>query len=71
MSAVIKTTTPFAIETVLIKALAALGAEPLKVDASMAVYNLAIFLQIEKIITEFSIFVLSKGIGFYAMIQMK
>ena len=34
MSAVIKTTTPFAIETVLIKALAALGAEPLKVDAS-------------------------------------
>ncbi len=34
MSAVIKTTTPFAIETVLIKALAVLGVEPLKVDAS-------------------------------------
>jgi hypothetical protein len=34
MSAVIKTTTPFAIEAVLIKALAALGAEPVKVDAS-------------------------------------
>lgn len=34
MSAIIKTTTPFTIEAVLIKALAVLGAEPLKVDVT-------------------------------------